>query len=346
MDPNQNRAAWLHPKLEGVDSFSFVSFVPNGGLVRRNKRAKGGVFTLLAAVTFLTLMLTLILQRAANNTLTVVASNFLRFQDQVFANTLPFYASPTWGSGVQVRVWAAGPRCGELSAWRSQPNSFPPSIAPAGTSGGGAWTYSVTRDCGGSNVSQHVFKCADCRFASTSALTLGFDFTCQALLVEVGALDGEGVLYTDSSTPSAGITEVEGVAGMMSSAIVSEVLLTSIYNDTFRGGSRRGYALSPGAFPQVRFVSVPITTDVRVKHKYLNGTTTAFGTYTPDGNTCCRNVSLTVALAANMFYTMRTDSERVTATQMLSSIIGLAGVLAFFSKALYYTDLYENVVRV
>ena len=179
-------AQLLHPRLAGVDSFSRVGYVPNGEPIKRQTRAKGGLFTLLSVVTFLTLMLTLILQRAFSNTLTVVSSNFLRYSDQVFANGLPFAKSSTWGQGVQVRVLAEGAQCGSL-AWTKKPSTLPVSVAPAGVSGSGDWAYSVTKGCGGTNVSQHVFKCEDCRFMSSSSLTLSFDYTCQVFQVE-GAL--------------------------------------------------------------------------------------------------------------------------------------------------------------
>ena len=173
----------LHPRLAAVDNYSRVGYVRDGEPVMRQRRAKGGAFSVLSLVAFFTIMLTLILQRAANNTLSVVASNFLRFADQAFSNGLPFTRSSTWGQGVQVRVMAGGAQCGSL-AWEKKPPSLPPSVAPAGVSGAGDWAYSVTKACGGKDVSQHVFKCEDCRFVSSSSLTLSFDYTCQAFQVE------------------------------------------------------------------------------------------------------------------------------------------------------------------
>jgi hypothetical protein len=219
-------------------------------------------------------------------------------------------------------------------------------------SGGGNWSYSVTKSCGGTNVSQHVFKCEDCTFLSASSLVMGFDWTCQRLAVEVGTLDAMGALYTD-------FYMLDGAGeDFASAAVLSQALLESVYNDTIGDDSRRGFALSPLDALKVESQIVGDTADIRAQRLYKNATFTngnltapsTFATYLPGGTTkkedgCCRNISLTVKLVDQIFFTMQTDSEKVTASQLFSSIIGLTGVLAFFGKALYYTDLYENVVR-
>jgi hypothetical protein len=154
-------------------------------------------------------------------------------------------------------------------------------------------------------------------------------------------MDAEGQVYTDLLKPF-----VLGGDGVVGAIAVNELLLTSVYNDTVRDGtSRRGYALSSGEAPApLSSPKIPTTTDIRAKNLYSGNA--AFSVFTPgDTGNCCGNASLVITLAHQMFFTVRVDTEKVPALQLFSSIIGLTGVLAFFSKMLFFTDVFENVVK-
>ena len=152
-------------------------------------------------------------------------------------------------------------------------------------------------------------------------------------------MDSEGEVYTDVLNPY-----MIGGTNLIGSVGVNELLLISVYNDTVRSGtSRRGYALSTGDAPDRSPPQVATSIDARARIQFNSST---FSVYTPgDSKTCCDNVTFVIGFAQQLFFLIKTDSEKVTALQLLSSIIGLTGVLAFFAKILYYTDVFDNVVK-
>jgi hypothetical protein len=152
-------------------------------------------------------------------------------------------------------------------------------------------------------------------------------------------MDSEGEVYTDVLNPL-----MIGGTSLIGSVGVNELLLISVYNDTMRSGtSRRGYALSAGDAPERNPPQVPTSVDARARIQFNSST---FSVYSPgNSKTCCDNVTFVIGFAQQLFFLIKTDSEKVTALQLLSSIIGLTGVLAFFAKILYYTDVFDNVVK-
>lgn len=233
--------SFIHPAVEGAED--------------KVKRPQGGAVALLSLVLVLTLALVIVLQRDADNTLSVLAANFLRPSDAAFAQTLPFYASPSWGAGVQVRLTAAGANgaCSTLVGWQARKTTV------TGTSNvTSAWSYSAVPDCGGTGVAQHVFRCESCAFTASSALVVGLDWACQALYVEAGAIDAGGVVSTDLvDSNSTRAKKFE----MLLSSVVEEKLYLNLVNDTYGSTSVRGYALAAGASSPAKYSPAVLTTD-------------------------------------------------------------------------------------
>ena len=291
------------------------------------------------------MILILVLQRATSNTLSVLAANFLRTSDAAFALTLPFYTSPSWGAGVMVRVMAAGNpgACDVLSSWSAQ--GFARGVAGGSGPPPSAWTYSVVPNCGDTGVAQHVFQCTSCSFTSSSALTMNFDWSCQALYVEAGALDASGSVSTDAISPALTM----GSAGFLLSSVATyDGLYLNLVNDTYQSKSARGYALAPGSNPTLANTQLKTTTPFAgISYYYPNATLPAAALAACDGNTLCAatydpsivpNITLVLNLPLNTLYTINTLSEKTSVTALLSSIIGLTGIVGLFGQALRSYD--------
>ena len=322
----------------GVALATGTSFVPShtDGADDKVKRPQGGACALLSIVALLTLVLVLVLQREANNMLSVLAANFLRPSDAAFALTLPFYTSPSWGAGVQVRVMAAGNAgaCGALASWEAR-----------GFKGGAPseWSHRAVPDCGGTGVAQHVFQCASCVFTSTSALVMTFDWSCQAFYVEAGSLDATGQVYSD-------VMSAELTRGAQNAAISTletfDGLYLSMVNDTASPAmSVRGYALAAGKNPSSHAPTIVTTTKTSsgISYYFPNASVptiegcngTCAGMWDP---ALFPNVTLIMNLELNTLFTINTLSEMVSDTALLSSIIGLTGIVGLFGQALKYYD--------
>ena len=318
-----------------VDGRTFVPLTTEGA-EDKVKRPQGGACALLSLTALATLILVLVLQREAGNTLSVLAANFLRASDAAFALTLPFYKSPSWGAGVQVRVMAAGNAgaCGKLSSWAALgfKGGAPGTAAALQNS---TWSYSVVANCGGTGVAQHVFRCSNCVFTSSSALQMTFDWSCQALYVEAGSLDAGGVVYTDVISPQL----TSGSQGLALSGVQTyDGLYLNIQNDTFGSSSARGYALAPGsnANPSNSLVKTFTASSGLTLYSPSASLPAAFlaannplsaGMYDPAS---IPSVTLTMNLPLNTLFTVNTLSQKVSSTALLSSIIGLTGIVGLF----------------
>lgn len=322
--------SFMHPHSDGADD--------------KVKRPMGGVVAILSLITFFTMILVLVLQRAASNTVSVLAANFLRPSDSAFALKLPFYTSPSWGAGVAVRVMVAGNAgaCGGLASYSAQ------GFARGGAGGAppSAWDYRVVPDCGGTGVAQHVFQCSRCAFSSSSSLTMNLDWSCQALYIEAGALDAGGAVSTDLISPE--ITRGTSTV-LLSTVQTYDGLYLNLINDTFGSKSKRGYALAAGVNPSL---GTPQTTvavtkaTAGVSYYFKNATNPLTVNDTCSGTLCAGiwhpilvpNVTLTMNLNLNTLYTVETLSEKTTVTALIANIIGLTSIVGLFAQALRAYD--------
>ena len=296
--------------LEAADLFAFAPPLNNG---KYRPRAIGGALSMLAAICFFALATLQYLQRAADNVSVVRSLVVLDNADVVEALALPPFTAAPWGSGVQVRVTAAGNAgaCASPLSW---------SAVDSG------WSLNSVSTCGTSGASQHVFSCAACTLSPNSALAIVLDYSCQSLLVEVGALDAAGTV-TAYSIPAAQTTAAANGALIESVAFTIPTLLSVFQSKVNDDLSARGFTLLAPVFSVEQ--ALPTTT--------VGGTVIV-----PSAAT----VKINVALPVSPFVALTLESEKVSMTMLLSSIVGLAGIFGFFATLLNTLDFWSDTFNV
>lgn len=306
--------AQLHPlggvidvALKRVDAFarSVTGSGPEAPLVAK-PRTVGGTFSLLGGISFITLALVLILQRAADNVSSQESVVALTDARLALARSLPIFSASSWGSGVQVRISASGDgdACARPIAW---------------SPGGADWVMTST-PCSKS-VSQLVFSCADC-IGTLPLLTVSLHYSCQSLLVEAAALDGSGEV-TSFALP---VSETVASPGELISSITWTLpTLLSVVNSTVTA-SARGYTLTSG--PHI------ITT----QSLSASGSGLAVVPSTS-------SVLISVSFPLNTFFALKVLTEKQSITALVSSIVGLAGIFGLFGTLLSITDFVLSCVR-
>ena len=295
--------------LASVDAFALRLSSDRGAPLDLKARPIGGTFSLLGAIAFCTLALTLVLQRAADNVNSQRSVVVLDAGAARAAAVLPVYSAAPWGAGIQVRITASGDGgvCASGATW---------------TATDVGWTIARTPSCGGSAVSQLVFSCADCALTPTSSLSISLHYSCQALLVEAAALDGAGVV-TAFALPTGETTTKPGELMTVISWTLPALL--SVVNSSI-SPSARGFTLTAASHT---VASVPL---VAGKGGGLAVVPTA------------ASIAITIALPLNTFYAVTLLSEKQSIAALLTSIVGLAGVFGFFGSLLSVTDAVSSRV--
>ena len=271
--------------------------------LKRRPRPIGGTCTLLGGIAFVTIALTLGLQRAADNVAAVESVVALTDARRAAALALPVFSAAPWGAGLQVRVTASGDGgvCASGATW-------------AATDAG--WALSRVATCAGSGASQLVFACADCALTPTSSLSISLHYSCQSLLVEAAAMDAAGAV-TAFALPAAETAAAPGAR--LSTISWTLPTLLSVVNSTV-SPSARGFTLT-AASHAVAAAPLPAA---------------------PGGGLAvvptAAAVRITIALPLNAFYASTVLSEKQSITALLSSIVGLAGIFGLFGSLLGAAD--------
>jgi hypothetical protein len=173
----------------------------------------------------------LILERRDNNTL---VTSSLAVHDPIVTRaiaTLPFKPAGAAGSGILVRMWVAGE-----PASCAQPLEL-----DVEGSVGGKWALAPSTACGTPGVYQLNFACPTCTYDAQFVLDAAFDFSCQSVLMEVGAVDADGSLNVFKRS-AAGSN-----AGLLTSATWTLALLEAVINSTvYTVAPSRGFVLIRG----------------------------------------------------------------------------------------------------
>lgn len=216
--------------LESIDAFLLAVPVKAGESPVARPRAVGGLFTVLGFIALVTMSLTVILLRAANNTRTVKSVDVLDGASRSAAKSLPELPAKPWGSGVQVRITAScdASAGGATLAWASADAQ--------------KWTF-TNASCGApaNGVEQLVFACVGCVLTPESGVTARLHHSCQSLVVEAGALSAGGAVsaYVMSAEDSAASAE-----GRLTSVTWTLAALLSVVNSSVPTPvSSRGYIL-------------------------------------------------------------------------------------------------------
>jgi len=150
---------------------------------------EGGLVTGLALSVILLYAIYMILQWTQNNifttnSLALLAGSLAEYDALPWAKTSVLPGLPPTTTALAVRITVAGD-----AAACAAPLDPPQSLAMER----GAWVLEGSKaTCGGdSGVSQHTFVCPGCLLTPGSALVLRFHYSCQAFVVEGGAVPAE-----------------------------------------------------------------------------------------------------------------------------------------------------------
>jgi len=302
----------LRGALLQLDSFSLAHVLQPHEAVVNLPTPLGGACTLLSLTVFFTCALLLIARYATANATAISTLDMLSASRNPFAQGRVEWAAPLPVPGgaalgdtstLQARVLApAGLGCTELA---------PGSLLSDGS--GGTWsTAGTTPDCGdGRSLLQ--LSCHRCTLASARQLTLILPFTCQALHVELLAVDAMGelsiVTLADAHASAQG-------AAMLTTVSLAADPMASIWVDTISGGSKRGYRLIESASLALR--EVP-----------------SLG----QGQALPKPVTLTLTLTPlQPTYSIVTVTQQQTIADLLTSIVGLVGVVSGFGVLFQMTE--------
>lgn len=305
--------------LESIDAFLLAVPVKKGESPVARPRALGGLFTVLGLVALVTMSLTVILLRAANNTRTVKSVDVLDTASRGAAKSLPELLTKPWGSGVQVRITAScdASAGGATLAWSSTDAQ--------------KWTF-TNASCGAAEhgVVQLVFACVGCVLTPESGVTARLHHSCQALVVEAGALSAGGavsahVMSADDSAASA--------EGRLTSVTWTLAALLSVVNSTVsQPKSSRGYIL--------------LDDGSEAKRARLPDALAADGLGAIAISPLAAAVVVTVNLPLDRFFSNVVLSEASSASDLLAQLVGLIGIFGIFGTALVFIDTFMEAHQV
>ncbi len=292
--------------LRGVDAFSLAHTVAAGASVVSKPTPLGGACSVLCATTFLTFS-ALLVQRFVTANVSVV-----RAVDVVTADVAAGLQGVPWApamggggavaglSGLKLRVFSqAGAGCAGLNVLSATE----------------AWALpAVTADCGDGRALTELV-CAACAFTASSSLTFALPFTCQALHMEAVAVAATGAItYAVFNPPSAATAAASPVPALLSGAQWTLTVMSSALEDRLSGRRAKGYVLLPS--PDATVSLTPLTAALVGGGAGLLPLTAAV------------RVTLRVSLEPTLSTITLLPSQ--TATDLASSIVGLAGLVGFF----------------
>lgn len=297
--------------MRAVDQFG-LSRTPEEGAAQVMKRTPlGGAVSIAGLGAILGIAVSLIMRYAAANTLVQRAVLPSQANDIQAVMSYPFAVRGVATTlrpqeclqGICVSIIAQGPQC-------TPDNILFASNASDLAAGEFLYTASDANTVPGSALYSHDFTCAACAFGRLSALTVTLPASCQSLAINVAAVGAQGstaiISYSTSAARSAAGTPF--IAG---AAVAITPTIDGLDNQA-AGVQARGYLIL-GAAPVI----------------------------TPSA-TLPENVTVHVSLAADGDFVMTTVSSLTTPAQLVSSIIGLSGLMGGF--AVLFTMLEKYVV--
>ena len=181
----------------------------------------------------------------------------------------------------------------------------------AGAGGAGAWLLSTSVAPGLEAV--HTFTCPDCQFTALSRLTATFSVTCQSYFVSAAAVSSQGALTTAAFSVQ-GPTLRTSVADAVLAAVDIDVVPTLETFAPLGAASTRGYRVAVTGV-------TPVTA--------------------PEPSA----VSLTFLLAQPPTYVRVVVIEQQSSAQLLSSLVGLLGLMGVFGFAFGAMEVFVKQPR-
>lgn len=288
--------------LKRLDSFSMAHVVPAGSPLLNRPTALGGACSLLSILAFFTVAAVLILQYAYANVSVQTALNTLLsnnpFTPAVLWAPPSTSLSPPILSGVQLRIFAqSGMACDSLAFG-------------TGVSGSpSTWTVSPSVSCG-DNRTLLLLSCPTCSFSAISFLKFYLPYTCQSFFLEAIAVDAQGVVNSVVFPPA---SSVATNTALISSVTWTVEVLGTILKDTIKASVVQGYQLSVSAAS-----TIPM----------------AVGASIIPPNAL---VSITINLPLQTYYSSILLQPQQSLVSLLSSIVGLLGIIGLF-RVLFLTS--------
>lgn len=293
--------------LKNSDSFALNRALRDGEPSVYRPSALGGACNIASVIAFLTFATVLALRWAADNSVIVSTLDTASRANNPFSKNPPWATLtgqslvPSFGAStsLQIRVFSeSGLGC-----------DMPTQVVDLGS--GGEWTTSSVSSCGDGR-SLVIFSCKGCSLSASASLSFKLPFTCQALFIEAVSVDATGVLSVQELPPR-------------DSSALDNALLTSltwtlnpmaaIFTDAIVGRTSRGFRLLEGGSLPER--SVPTN-----------------GLLVP--NTAA--VDVTVNFVLQSTFSITTLSQKVSIAELMSSIVGLAGVMGAFRFLFQFAD--------
>jgi hypothetical protein len=287
--------------LKKVDVFSLAHAVPPGSPVLNAPTPLGGACTLLSLLAFACLATLLIVQYYYANVVVQSTLGTLLEEDP-FVPDLPWGAlpagsplSPAFSSGLQLRLLApAGLNCSVPAELRHPPSEPWALASPSPPCGDGRTLLQLT--------------CPACALSSASFLSFSLPYTCQAFFLELSAVDAQGVAHTVAFPPAASAATPTSLLATLAWEVQP---LSTLLRDVVGGRSVRGYQL---------FVASASSTH----SKAADNPRVAFI------KPASAAVRLHITLAPQSTFTTTTLLQRQGPVELLTSIVGLLGILSVF----------------
>ena len=296
--------ARLESFLQQVDSFSMSHMVSPGKPLRNRPTALGGACTLLSVISFLTIAAVLLLQYSYANVNMQTALTTL-LSSNPFTPAVPWAPpltplSPAILSGVQLRLFAQeGMGCSALAAGTSISGS------PSG------WTVSPPASCSDGR-SLLVLSCPTCSFTPTSFVKFYLPYTCQSIYLEAIAVDAQGSINSVVFPPSSSIATP---STLLSSLSWTVDVLGTLLKDTIKDTVMQGYQLS---------ASDASTTPLAAGNSLIPSKAL---------------VTVTIKLPLQTFYSSIQLQPQQSLVSLLSSIVGLLGIIGLFRVLFMTSDI-------
>jgi hypothetical protein len=174
-----------------------------------------------------------------------------------------------------------------------------------------SFSFSSVPSCSGAaNVAQLTWTCRSCIFTATSALSIQLHWSCQALLVEAVAISSDGSTRASHDFVAADLT------GLLSTVSWALQPMLVVSDDNKIGREWKyvrqdflGYQLIPG-----KLLKTVVPSGVKLQP-------------------AAQAVSFVVDLSPNPLFLSVVFNDTQTVFALLSSIIGLGGIFAFFGSA-------------
>jgi hypothetical protein len=212
--------------------------------------------------------------------------------------------------------------------------------APLAWSGGGllqgAWELRSVADCGGSGIAQHTLTCPRCALSASTALSLTFHYSCQSYLLEGSSLLPYPYDATSYAAAPPRLTAPHPGGGELLTAFtwrLTPVLSLLWDNVTSTAGMARYAAGVLGSKPSRSALGWRLADSTVVAGPGLRpgvaGTNASALALQPLGSA----VQVTIELPLSNTYATTLLTPRVPLAQLISNIVGLAGLLSLFGVA-------------